>query len=95
MSYVGAIQLGVITAMSPQSFANRPLMLRLSALASVAGFVGAALPPTEVMAAEQETLQEVVVTAQKREENARNVPITMTVFDGASIQAEGFTGLDD
>jgi outer membrane receptor protein involved in Fe transport len=69
-------------------------MLPLSALAPIFGFVSASLPAASAMA-DDETLQEVVVTAEKREENARDVPITMTVFNGAAIQAEGFTGLTD
>src|SRR5665213_1972057 len=34
-------------------------------------------------------LQEVVVTAQKRTENAQNVPISMSVFGAAQLQDSG------
>jgi outer membrane receptor protein involved in Fe transport len=40
-------------------------------------------------------LQEVIVTAEKREENVKDVPITMTVFDGAALEERGLTGLTD
>ncbi|MGH8232176.1 MAG: TonB-dependent receptor [Steroidobacteraceae bacterium] len=42
-----------------------------------------------------DSLSEVVVTAERREENAKEVPITMTVFSDAQIQAQGLTGLGD
>ncbi len=81
--------------MSPQILTKRRLMLRLSALLPISGFVGASLPIAPAFAADEDTLAEVVVTAEKREESARDVPITMTVFDGGTIKAEGFTGLTD
>jgi len=47
-------------------------------------------------AAEQSPqLTEVIVTAQKREENAKDVPMTITVFNQAAIEEHGFTGLSD
>src|ERR1700722_9230452 len=80
--------------MSPKIHANRHLMLRLTTWVPIAAFVSALCSFAPAMA-DDETLQEVVVTAQKRTENARDVPITMTVFNGNAIQAEGFTGLTD
>jgi iron complex outermembrane receptor protein len=40
-------------------------------------------------------LEEVVVTAQKRSENIRDVPMTVTVFEGKSVELRGLTGLSD
>ena len=80
--------------MSPKIHANRHLMLRLTTWVPIAAFVSALCSFAPAIA-DDETLQEVVVTAQKRTENARDVPITMTVFNGNAIQAEGFTGLTD
>ena len=80
--------------MNPQILMKRRLMLRLSALLPISGFAGASLCTASAYA-DDESLAEVVVTAEKREESARNVPITMTVFNGGQIQAEGFTGLTD
>src|ERR1700754_2405913 len=40
-------------------------------------------------------LQEIVVTAQKREERAKDVPVTITAFDGAALEQRGLTGLND
>jgi outer membrane receptor protein involved in Fe transport len=40
-------------------------------------------------------LEEVVVTAEHRLENAKDVPLTMTVFDEATIEQAGFTDLTD
>ncbi|HWG69981.1 MAG TPA: TonB-dependent receptor [Steroidobacteraceae bacterium] len=83
--------------MSTKTSANCRLMLRLSMLVPILGLGGALFlaAPVPAVADDQETLQPIVVTAEKREENARDVPITMTVFNGATIQAEGFTGLTD
>jgi iron complex outermembrane recepter protein len=52
---------------------------------------GAAAPP----AASTETLQEVVVTANKRSESVREVPATVTVMSGDKLQAIGATSLQD
>jgi len=70
-------------------------MLRLSMLVPILGFGSTLFFVAPALADDQEALQPIVVTAEKREENARDVPITMTVFNGATIQAEGFTGLTD
>ena len=42
----------------------------------------------------QDGLQEVTVTAQRREENARDVPISLTVFTGAQIEQDNVQGID-
>lgn len=41
------------------------------------------------------TLQEVVVTAQRREERLQTVPISVTVFDKATMDVQGTRGIDD
>jgi iron complex outermembrane recepter protein len=45
--------------------------------------------------ADSTQLQEVVVTAQKRESAAQNTPISLTAVTGADIQARGLTDLSD
>jgi iron complex outermembrane recepter protein len=40
-------------------------------------------------------LQEVIVTAQKREERLQSVPITVTVFDQTAMDAQGARSMDD
>jgi iron complex outermembrane receptor protein len=42
----------------------------------------------------QEQLQEVVVTAQKREQNIQNVPIAITAFTSEALQAKGITDIN-
>ena len=41
------------------------------------------------------SLQEVVVTAQRREERLQNVPISITVFNQATMDAQGTRDIDD
>lgn len=41
------------------------------------------------------TLDTIVVTAEKREESILEVPISLTAFDDAKIEALGMTGADD
>src|ERR1700722_10650754 len=41
-----------------------------------------------------DTLDEVTVTAQRREENARDVPISLTVFSAAEIEQQNFQGVE-
>src|SRR5271170_7053832 len=39
-------------------------------------------------------LEEITVTAQRREENVRDVPISMTVFSAAEIEQQNFQGIE-
>jgi iron complex outermembrane receptor protein len=45
--------------------------------------------------AQEAKLEEVIVTAQKREENIKDVPISISVLSGNQIEAQGITGLRD
>jgi iron complex outermembrane recepter protein len=40
-------------------------------------------------------LEEVIVTAEKREESAKDVPVTMVVFTGAALEKQGLKDLND
>ncbi len=40
-------------------------------------------------------LEEIVVTAQKREETLQEVPLSITVFSGASLEQDGISNLQD
>jgi iron complex outermembrane receptor protein len=42
----------------------------------------------------QDGLQEIIVTSQRREENARDVPISLTVFSSAQIDQDNIQGVD-
>jgi iron complex outermembrane receptor protein len=61
------------------------VLFALSYAASVVA--DAASPPTDA-------LEEVTVTAQRREENVRDVPISLTVFDAAAIEQQNFQGVE-
>ncbi len=63
---------------------------------STGGVAAAAVAADTASAADSEgMLQEVVVTAQKREEKAKDVPVTITAIDGAALEQRGLTGLED
>jgi iron complex outermembrane recepter protein len=80
--------------MRPKMSAHCRLVLRLSVSVSTLGFIASLLPWVPAIAQEA-TLQEVIVTVQKREQNVKEVPVTVTVFDGSSVEARGLTGLGD
>ena len=67
----------------------------LSALAAAPSI--AQVAPAQAAATEAPTgaLEEVVVTAQKREQREQDVPVTMVVFDGNAIEQQGFADLSD
>jgi iron complex outermembrane receptor protein len=44
--------------------------------------------------ADRDSLEEVVVTAERRTENIREVPISITVFDADAITQQNFQGVD-
>ncbi|UTP38210.1 TonB-dependent receptor [Phenylobacterium sp. LH3H17] len=71
---------------------NRAALLCVSTLA------GVSLPHpvlAQEAAAPSNLIDELIVTAQKREENAQTVPIALTALDGDSLQRQGVSGFQD
>lgn len=58
-------------------------------LAAITGFA------VSVPASSQEVFEEIVVTAQKREQNIMDVPIAMTAVSGAELEASGIKDVFD
>ncbi|HEY6483374.1 MAG TPA: TonB-dependent receptor [Steroidobacteraceae bacterium] len=65
------------------------LLLCGTATLATAGFAAPVLAADETAAA----LEEVTVTAERREENARDVPISLTVFTATDIEQQNFQGV--
>src|ERR1700686_1664234 len=73
----------------------RQRVLRHLPLASAISAILAGAPAVHAAAeAESNTLEEVVVTAQKRTENLQNVPVSIEVLSGALLEQLDVTGLD-
>src|ERR1019366_6287943 len=70
-----------------------PLLATLAATCSAPSLARAAVSATEDTSA-SETLSEVVVTATRREENAQNVPESISVLSGDALQVLGDAGDD-
>jgi iron complex outermembrane recepter protein len=73
-------------------------MRGLSTAAHACGVVGSVLSWTPSFAQEATdtpTIQEVLVTAQKREENAKDVPVTVVALSGAQLEQQGLSSLND
>ena len=51
--------------------------------------LGAVIAAEPILAADSDELQEVVVTARKREETVQNVPVTVDAFTQQTIQSAG------
>lgn len=76
-------------------YGQRQQVLRRLPLASAISAILAGSPAVHAAAeAEVNTLEEVVVTAQKRTENLQNVPISIEVLSGAQLEQLDVTGLD-
>ena len=73
------------------SHLHRNAMLRRAMCVALGGAVslGSAL----AYAAETETLEEVVVTAQKRSQNIQEVPIAISAYTAETLQSKGLTDL--
>jgi iron complex outermembrane receptor protein len=69
--------------------------LRLLPLASAISAILAGAPAYAATDTETATLEEVVVTAQKRTENLQDVPISIEVFDSKKMDQLNIAGLDD
>src|SRR5271163_1698272 len=61
---------------------------------SAAGLAYAA-PATDTTDTTSESIQEIVVTAQRRTENAQDVPITIQALTGETLHQLNVTTLDD
>ncbi|HLY55843.1 MAG TPA: hypothetical protein VKS60_09825, partial [Stellaceae bacterium] len=65
----------------------------------VAGTAAVALavawPERPALADETTGLEEIVVTAQKKEEKAQDVPISIGVISSAQIEKQGIINIDD
>lgn len=51
--------------------------------------------PTTADAPEDYGLQEIVVTAERREQNQQDIPISITSFDPRALETKGITGIGD
>ncbi len=65
-----------------------------STLAGAAALL-AVLQPLPVAFAAEPMLEEIVVTAQRREQNIQDVPIAVTAFSGADLEKSNITGAVD
>src|SRR5512134_2057441 len=61
----------------------------------VAAAVAAALVPSARLLAQGEGLEEIVVTAQRREQSLQDVPISVTAVTGEMIEQGGFSDVED
>jgi iron complex outermembrane receptor protein len=67
----------------------------LLALAILAAPVGALLTSQAVMAQGDSLLEEIIVTARKREENVLEIPESLTTFTGDLVERANINGLED
>jgi iron complex outermembrane recepter protein len=61
----------------------------------VAAAVAAALVPSARLLAQSEGLEEILVTAQRREQSLQDVPISVTAITGEAIEQGGFSDVED
>ena len=66
-----------------------------SALTAYFGFAAPALAADESSAPAEDALQEVVVTAQKREQNVQSVPLSVQVIGETQLAAAGVENFED
>jgi outer membrane receptor protein involved in Fe transport len=69
-------------------------MKKCVSVAAAAAFVSAALLPAQVVAAPSADLEEIVVTARKREESLLNVPVSIAVVTGESLRDSAVAQLE-
>lgn len=52
-------------------------------------------PPTKPQARDEGTVEQVIVTAEKRSENSQRVPVALTALDGGSLNQQGILSFPD
>jgi iron complex outermembrane recepter protein len=62
---------------------------------AIAGSLLTCAPAPAQETTEGPTLQEVLITAQKREQNAKDVPVTVVALSGAQLEQQGLSSLSD
>jgi iron complex outermembrane receptor protein len=80
-------------ALDPRLDRIRLILCGTAALVA-ASYAAAAIAEDAAGTASAEALQEITVTAQRREENARDVPISLTVFTATAIEQQNFQGVE-
>ncbi len=82
---------GQLTTGVDFSFTPKPL------IAALALAIGAtSVTPTQALAQDEVfTLEEIIVTARRREENLQEVPVAVAVVDAAAIEQRGLQSIDD
>jgi iron complex outermembrane receptor protein len=73
---------------------GRISLIMCGTTALLAASYAAAVAAAAAADAASDTLDEITVTAQRREENARDVPISLTVFNAAAIEQQNFQGVE-
>jgi outer membrane receptor protein involved in Fe transport len=71
----------------------QPWSIASAVAAVLAGTAGAQAPPAPASAAPQ--LEEIIVTAQKREENLQNVPVSIQALDTQKLEQLNVSSFDD
>jgi iron complex outermembrane receptor protein len=72
----------------------RAFLLSATALAGLT-LAGPGLAQTRTAPPAANTIEELIVTAQKREESAQEVPIALTALSGESLERQGVIGFQD
>ena len=74
---------------------RHPVLRRLPLASAISAILAGGVPAVHAATeAETTTLEEVVVTAQKRTENLQDVPVSIQVLSGAELQNLDVNGLD-
>ena len=79
--------------MDMRSKSNRRAASMLSL--AIAGVLAGPVPDARASEQEAARLEDVVVTAQRRAQSLQDVPISITVFDGETLEANRVEGITD
>ncbi len=74
---------------------SRSLRATLVCLTALTGLSIAGPVAAQARAGETATLDELIVTAQKREESAQDVPVALTALSGEQLERQGVSGFGD
>jgi len=73
----------------------KPTKMKVAVFTALAGASSMIIPGQYALAQEARGLEEIVVTAQRREQDLQEVPVSIVALTGETLELQGLDSLED